>query len=282
MISEYRKVNGNKDATPNTITYNSVLDAHARRGDIEGAKFVWEMMKEDFNAGNTNGAVPNIRTYNILIGAYAKSSAKSSNNNNNDHRSNNSPNEAELLLTEMLHLYSKNELSEGPDTITYSGVINCWAKSDRPEGPQRALEILKAMAAGAADTNGNENENNNIRPNTITYAAVMDAHARQGDVDGANEVWEMMKEDFNNGNTSAKPNLTTYNILIDAHAKSGHENAPAEVEKILSEIHHRKDNGQLPEGPDKITYKSLIMCLEKYKGTEDRVRAFKMEASKKK
>jgi len=265
MISEYRKVNGNKDATPNTITYNSVLDAHARRGDIEGAKFVWEMMKEDFNAGNTNGAVPNIRTYNILIGAYAKSSNDRSN----------SPNEAELLLKEMLHLYSKEELDEGPDTITYSGVINCWAKSDRPESPQRALEILKAMAAGAAT-------NEKIRPNTITYAAVMDAHARQGDIEGANEVWEMMKEDFNSGNTNAKPNLTTYNILIDAHAKSGHENAPSEVEKILSEINHRKDNGQLPEGPDKITYKSLIMCLEKYEGTEDRVRAFKMEASKKK
>ena len=27
---------------------------------------LWEMMKEDFNAGTTNGAVPNIRTYNIL------------------------------------------------------------------------------------------------------------------------------------------------------------------------------------------------------------------------
>ena len=174
-----------------------------------------------------------------------------------------------------------------------------------------------------------------IRPNTITYATVMDAHARRGDIDGANEVWEMMKDDyFNSGNTNAKPNLTTYNILIDAHAKAkrktkrntktktksssssssnnengenGAENSGnesnssssssssltnnddvvdvdvdvvAKVEKILSEIHHAKDNGQLTEGPDKITYKSMIACLEKYEGTEDRVRALTKEASK--
>ena len=59
--------------------------------------------------------------------------------------------------------------------------------------------------------------NENIRPDTITYSSVLDAHARKGDVEGANEVWEMMKDDFHSGNKKAKPNVRTYNILIHAY-----------------------------------------------------------------
>ena len=33
----------------------------------------------------------------------------------------------------------------------------------------------------------------NVQPNVITYGSVMDAHARQGHVSGAKEVFEMMK-----------------------------------------------------------------------------------------
>ena len=48
--------------------------------------------------------------------------------------------------------------------------------------------------------------NENVRPNTITYSSVLDAHARQGDVDGAYEVFKMMKDDYQSGNKNAKPN----------------------------------------------------------------------------
>lgn len=60
---------GNADVRPNKITYNSVIDAFARKQDAEGAKTVWKMMEEDYKSGNTS-AKPDLTTYNTLMNAW--------------------------------------------------------------------------------------------------------------------------------------------------------------------------------------------------------------------
>ena len=123
------------------------------------------------------------------------------------------PKEAENILMELIDLYQKGELPDGPDTIIYSTVINCWSKSTFPEATRRARDMLDFMINHYKQT-GNEK----VRPNTITYNTVMDAFARKGDVDGANEVFRMMKDDYDSGrgNISAKPNVPSYNTLINS------------------------------------------------------------------
>jgi pentatricopeptide repeat protein len=158
-----------------------------------------------------------------------------------------------------------------PDTVTYCGVINCWSKSNRKEAPKRSTDILKIMVSKykeaqtqAQAQTGNSNIKNNsniIKPNTIAYNSVMDAYARQGDVDGATEVFNMMKEQHEeevkfrkrnsgssstrlnshtitntNTNANAKPNIRSYTILINAWSKKSSsnnkedDNAPLEAE----------------------------------------------------
>lgn len=167
------------------------------------------------------------------------------------------------------------ERNINPNTITYSGVINCYSKSVLPDAPKRALEILEEMMSKSKDGNGN------VRPNKITYNSVLDAYARKGDVDGANVVWKMMEDDFNNsGNVHAKPDVMTYNTLMNAWSKSNKEEAPKEAEKLLASMRSRYEAGDLQEMPNEVTYTSLIVCLEKSSDTVDRVKELKMSRKK--
>merc|ERR1719162_1071296 len=52
---------------------------------------------------------------------------------------------AEALLFELQSLSTMKFIKEGPTTVTYNAVINCWSKSQLPEAPQRALNILTTM-----------------------------------------------------------------------------------------------------------------------------------------
>ena len=231
------------------------------------------MMKDDYLNNGNRMAKPNVQSFNTLIDTYSKS-ISSSQNYDSLEATIDAPDEAELLLNDMIDLYSRGELKgNGPDIYSYNGVINCWSKSNQPNSPQRALQILQSMRK-------NNNSKTVIKPDTITYNSVLDAYARHGDVVGANKVWEMMKDD---SYTAAKPNVRTYSILIDAWSKSASASDIAdpiiidEVERLFIELNIRYENGDLGEegGPNEITYTSMIQCLEKFHGTETRIEELK-------
>ena len=88
-----------------------------------------------------------------------------------------------------------------------------------------------------------EDGNNNVRPNTITYAKVLDVHARRGDIKDATKVWEMMKMDYDMGNANAKPNARTYTIIIDAWSKSNQQEFPFLALDLLKTIRSLYEEG---------------------------------------
>ena len=71
-------------------------------------------------------------------------------------------------------------------------------------------DILESML------NHYQNGNEKVRPNMITYNSVLDAYARNGDIKGALEIWDLMNNDYLSGNLSAEPNIPSYNTLINA------------------------------------------------------------------
>jgi pentatricopeptide repeat protein len=282
MIEQYEQT-GNTSVQPNTITYSSVLDAYAKRGDIKNAKEIWDLMIKDYESGNRS-ARPEVQIYTVMIKAWSRaiSSPKFSEI---------APYEAEKLLKQMIDLYSRGELKEGPNTFTYGTLINCWSKSTNPEGPTRALQILQSMLEQYKNEEKNQlgykqTGNNSIRPNSVTYAIVMDAYARRGDVQGALIVWNMMKDDYHNNmsvsesddanntnvtstnsndnNTAANPyNIRIYGALITAYSKSRDTNAPYEAEKLMKEMEDLYDQGIMTEKPNSFTYSILINCWSK-------------------
>jgi len=281
--------NGDLDEAPDTITYCSVMDTHARHGDIEGACNILEMMENDFNSGN-NDARPDMRTYNTLINAWSKSSDVDA------------PQQARNILNNMISLHSNGALDKAPDTITYNSVmdthaaqgdikgasdifsmmeddyksgnkkakpdvdaytilINAWAKSGNSNSPIEAEKILRKMIDRHSEGELKQG------PTIIAYNSVMDAYANKGDVEGANGILEMMRSDSKN----VRPDMISYSTLIKAWAKSNKKEAQEEVESILQKMNDLHESGYLRDRADVPTYKSMIECLQKFKGTEDRI-----------
>jgi pentatricopeptide repeat protein len=111
---------------------------------------------------------------------------------------------ANEILTDMME--GKYSLCATPDVITFSSVIDIWAKSGDSEAPDRAEAVLRQMSGIA-------------KPNVKTYTATIQAHARGQDRDKAKraqEVLQRMKGDYKNGNLDAEPNIYVYNAVLNA------------------------------------------------------------------
>eukprot|EP00529_Nitzschia_sp_RCC80_P004656 CAMPEP_0113480984 /NCGR_PEP_ID=MMETSP0014_2-20120614/22166_1 /TAXON_ID=2857 /ORGANISM="Nitzschia sp." /LENGTH=965 /DNA_ID=CAMNT_0000374449 /DNA_START=462 /DNA_END=3356 /DNA_ORIENTATION=+ /assembly_acc=CAM_ASM_000159 len=242
MIDLYKK--GNKYIRADVFAYTSVINAYARRGDVDGASKVFKMQVDDFKQSNNTDAQPNIMTYNTMMNAWAKS------------RRQDAVEAVEKLFVVVTKLYERGELEEGPDVVTYSTLIDCWSKSRRKESPAKSLQYLKDMEAMG------------IKPDVMTYNGVLDAHAKQGDVDGALNVLETMQGE-------AKPDRQSYSILLDAWAKSGRDEAPAEAMKLLMTIKDLHAAGEI-DAPNVITFNTALDAHAKQGDVDGTLKVFEM------
>mmetsp|Transcript_20548 Transcript_20548/g.29012 ORF Transcript_20548/g.29012 Transcript_20548/m.29012 type:complete len:640 (+) Transcript_20548:192-2111(+) len=171
MQKKYEDTN-DEDYMPDVMTYTSVLDAYSRCGQYHGtmkAEGLLSELKQKYEKTGNFKLQPNFRTYTSLIVAWSKT------------RSPDAPKRAEEILEEMNRLYEEqlarggvrhHEESFKPNSRTYTGVIQCWARSRDPNKAQRALKLLRTMKdkykAGDYD----------VRPNVIAYNSAIDACAR--------------------------------------------------------------------------------------------------------
>jgi pentatricopeptide repeat protein len=275
VIEVYEK-SGNKSLRPNVITYNSVISAFAQKGDIDGSRKIFEMQVHDFEMKDNLKAKPNDSTFLKMMYACSQSTAT------------NAPEIAFDLLTTTIDWHKKGKLKDGlPASIyiaamnacarkgdveratsimqmmendvnnmlhsrVYGILINAWSKSGHHHAPQQAKNLLIGLSI--MFINGISEEG----PNTITYTSVMDTYAASGDIQGACDILDLMEDDFKSGNNDAKPNMISYSTLINAISKSGKENAPRQAMNILKKVIDLHSKGYLDEGPDTITYTSVM------------------------
>mmetsp|Transcript_2044 Transcript_2044/g.4430 ORF Transcript_2044/g.4430 Transcript_2044/m.4430 type:complete len:141 (+) Transcript_2044:1-423(+) len=113
-----------------------------------------------------------------------------------------------------------------PNLRTYNILIDVWSKSAEKNAPSRARAILNTIVAES-------NTKRNLRPDTIAYNSVLNAHVKHGDVEGAAEVFEMMKNDHYSGNKNAKPNAITNSILMEVWSKSTNQDTQRQAHNVL-------------------------------------------------
>lgn len=151
---------------------------------------------------------------------------------------------AEEILTEML----EGKFPAPPDVVTFTSVIDSWAKSGDPEAADRAEAVLSKMI-GIAE------------PNVKTYTATIQAYARSHDRDKAKRAQELlkrMKQDYANGNRDAEPTTFVYNAVLNAAEFTvGNE---AELEVAFQVACETFDEVRSSEGltPDHVTYGSFM------------------------
>lgn len=202
---------------PDKFTYGSLIDSCAKSGQVERAFEISRMMSNRgvmkdqtiysalleacgrgrqldrafvvFEDMKRNGVWPNLITFSVLIDICANAKE---------------PERAFQIFSEIKHWgYPK------ANVIVYTALIDACSKGGWPE---RAELVLESMVE------------NGVRPNEITFGALMEGWARQGKIDRAFKVLERMEREHN-----IPPNSILVGGLIDACRRS---KAPSRVKDI--------------------------------------------------
>ena len=81
-----------------------------------------------------------------------------------------------------------------PNVVTYTTLLDIWAKSNRRDAPLRAQAILQQMHEQASRGVDSNNPSETVAPNTLSYNAVLNAWARSGRVEAPECVEELWRE----------------------------------------------------------------------------------------
>ena len=153
---------------------------------------------------------PEISMYNILLNGWARVG---------------NVKKAESLLQAML----ENEIPAQPDLISFTSLLNAYAKKKDPNATVRAealLEQMHELFQSGYDI---------AKPNVVSYSTVIDAHARLGQGKQAEALLRKLEELYQKTqDPDWKPDAEIYNTLILAYARS---NQPDLADYVLQRMY---------------------------------------------
>ncbi|GAX19542.1 hypothetical protein FisN_19Hh119 [Fistulifera solaris] len=232
---------------PNIVTYNTLLHACQRAGDLDAALAVVRHMHH---------CRPDTRTYTSLMATVARQKSASAGRND--------PSLAFVLLDEMK--------SRGirPNGITYSALIDACGRCRRPDLALRGLRIMLMQKAQEAESlskmKGNQNSNKAIYtlPDEVgAWTAAINACGKAGRIQTALRLFRAMP------GFGVMPNTITCGSLTDSLLRAG---ATAET---LDVLRYMKKNGIVPS---EVMYTSLMTRAERLAKMERDGKSFSMAA----
>jgi hypothetical protein len=264
--------NGGRDELfPNTISYNTVISAYARSGEVGSERRAERILKrmdklsqrqqegqrqgQGNNSNDSNNSCqPDIISYNTVINGWSRSKDPKA------------PIRAEAILNHMEKQY-KNGLSNiQPDVVSYTSCIAAWARRKTnitPDMAHRAQSILDRM--DEAYRNGNIK----LKPTVLSYNTVCNAWAKSRHDDAANQVLsilEKMEMMHTNGEMYVKPDIFTYTTCIDTLAKQGKRESTEKALELLNIIEKRYNaTSDADIKPNVRTYTSVINAISRSK-----------------
>ena len=234
---------GRSELAPNTISYNTVISAYARSGEVGAerrAEALLRRMNELSTLEDTREAFATCRpdsiSYNTVINSWSRS------------RDPSAARRAEAILRHMERQYASGKSDVAPDVTTYTTVINAWARCRERNAAQRAEDILNRMEEVYHEISKKSNDPNIIaaaaaaRPTVLSYNAVLNAWAKSQSAEASDRVLAILKHmeelhGFSVGEERIiKPDVFTYTSVIDALAKSGTKESAEEAVAILERI----------------------------------------------
>lgn len=221
---------------PNTVTYNTILDAYGKVGkfkdmddviskmleDQDSKPDVWTMnatMKAFGNRGHIGmmencyekfqdvGVQPDVRTFNILMYAYGKERLYDK-------------------MTAVMEYMQKYFFSW--TTVTYNILIDAFGRAGDIEQMEYLFNLM--MSEG-------------IKPDCVTLCSLVSAYRKAGAFRKITRVMRKLE------NSDIAPDTAFFNSVIDAYARAGDL---TEMETVLIQM---KEKGCIP---DKITFTSMI------------------------
>lgn len=197
-----------------------VITCWARRRTPEGAtkaQALLERYVDEYLAGNPHAKLE-VRLFNIAMDAWTKS------------RRDDAPQQIQKLMKLMQDLRASDSNDQVlvnlvPDVISMSSLCLAWAKSRSPHAAEKATAILEYM------------ERQGLRPNTITYNAVLLAHVHSQSRDKAIKVEgiiaRMKYRHEQCHHDECRPDVYSYQSLIAAWSRTSMSGTPQKAEEVL-------------------------------------------------
>ena len=249
------------DCSPNTITFNSVLNALSKsrkEGSATRAEQILRHMQDLHTSGDVN-VQPDAFSFSSVLNAHANSNERGAGE------------KAERILKFMFEISEgKNDRTTNvkPNTVCFSTVIKAYSKSrGDPASAQKAEDILKWMLDVCSKGD------KNVEPNTISFTSVADAWAKSGDrnaVQKINNLILWMNELHESGYKDILPNTFTYNCLINAIARSKDRDKPRKALAVLRNMQKKGEsqNDNVATQPNLFTYNSALLACAFAKGSK--------------
>lgn len=283
--------------------FNSVIMAHSKNGDAEQAEDTLNTMLKLYESDKNASLRPNHVVFTSAITAWAKSGNNDAGeraerllhtlidlskhdpniypntwcfvatitawtNNGSSNTAVPAANRVEDLLDKMINLYHEGNHHLKPDTIVFTSVINAWAKSKDPKGPERAEEIFQKMHQLYS-----EGRNDLIKLDASVYTAALSALAKSRKIGAAEKAHSMLNYMITQHQTCAgasiAPERQSYGCVLEAYRQqstnklhdASRDDSPIKAEEVLNLMernsHLYNDNSLVP---DTLAYNAVIVC----------------------
>lgn len=233
---------GNKRATPDRVTINTISAAYAKTQDAE---LIEKALKLKSTLERKYEIKPDQVSYNIVVDSWCKSGREDS------------PEQVMEILNAMENDFKDGIIAHKPDGYTFSSVIGCYIKFGRPNAAQKGEELLKRMKNLYYNWGGEP-------VSTSVYNAVINAWASSRSAGASTRVKQLLNEmEVNHATDPAvpAPNRITYNTVIKAMRNGAAEDAQF-AEKVLLLLESKGvENSDLL--PDSYSYTSVISAYGK-------------------
>jgi pentatricopeptide repeat protein len=207
---------------PITNDYNVLLSAHAKLGEAREAENVVQRMinRPQELGGRASKCEPDLYSYNMLLAAWSRS---------------NEPNRGKRAEAILEHLCEHSEFEWEPDARTYSAAICAVVRS----GEDNILERSERILAQA--------ESNEIDSDIYLESVLLDAYASSKSPGSARRAEELL----NKLDEEGIANAVSFNTVIKAWKSSNDPDGPVRAERIVERM---KELGIV----DTISYSTLI------------------------
>jgi pentatricopeptide repeat protein len=133
--------------------------------------------------------------------------------------------------------------------VVYNALIGAWANAGVPE---KAELILRGMES---ETSGG------VKPDTITYLAVMGGWSRSRHPTGEDRMqalYDEMNDKYKAGDESVKPNAAIFDTMLSTWLRTGRKDGLLKAEAVFNDMHARYRSGEAEFKPLVDKYGSLF------------------------
>jgi pentatricopeptide repeat protein len=239
-----RYMQNSQHLKPDTITYNSVLYSFSQSRD-QGSALQAENLLKKMMAPLSN-VTADTTSFNTVIHAWAQVA---------DPSAASAAHRAQDLLDHMVLLAAAGNENVKADLFSYSTCISAWARCGENYS-ERAKEVFDGMLR------------QKVKPNRFTYTALMSALSKSGKAEKAQAILDDMMFQYSKGNEDMKPDTIAFSCVMDGWAKMSSVDKPQAADQAMKLLSRMKELEFEGMGPNAQTLTSVLTALSR-SGTWD-------------